>query len=124
MIEVQRDADDVLVLISGREAEILDAGDDYVLAACDLVDLATEAAQPFPVGLSLEIHSENGFGTYFFHELHVTGGADGVELAFRCHTPNKYWAGQFGLATFLAAIRDQVAHHDNWAVSQIELEDD
>jgi hypothetical protein len=124
MIEVQRDADDVSILISGNEVEILDAGDDYVLAECDLADLATEAAQPFPVGLSLEIHSEDGFGTYLFHELHLTGGTDGVELAFRCHTLNKYWEGRFGLATFLAEIRDQVAHHDNWTVSQIELEDD
>jgi hypothetical protein len=124
MIEVQGDADDVSVLISSKEVEILDAGDDYVLAECDLADLETEAAQSFPVGLSLEIHSEDGFGTYFFHELLLTGGTDGVELAFRCHTPNKYWEGRFGLATFLAAIGDQVTHHDNWTVSQIELEDD
>jgi Restriction endonuclease len=124
MIEVQRDTGEVSVLISGKEVEILDAGDDYVLAERDLAHLATEAAQPFPVGLSLEIHSEDGFGTYLFHELLLTGGTDGVELAFRCHTPNKYWEGQFGLATFLAAIRDQVEYHDNWTVSQIELEDD
>ena len=124
MIEVQRDSDDVSVLISGDEVEILDAGDDYVLAECDLADLAAEAAQPFPVGLSLEIHSEDGFRTYLFHELHLTRGTSGVELAFRCHAPNRYWEGPFGLATFLAAIRDQVAHHDNWTVSQIELEDD
>jgi hypothetical protein len=124
MIEVQRDADDVSVLISDKEVEIWDVGDDYVLAECDLADLVAEAAHSFPVGLSLEIHSEDGFGTYFFHELLLTGGTDGVELAFRCHTPNKYWEGRFGLATFLAAIRDQVTHHDHWTVSHIELEDD
>ena len=124
MIEVQRDAGDVSVLISGKEVKILEAGDDDVLAECALADLATEAAQPFPVGLSLEIHSEDGFGTYLFHKLRLTGGTDGIELAFRCHTPNKYWERQFGLATFLAAVRDQVVHHDNWMVSQIELDDD
>lgn len=47
-----------------------------------------------------------------------------MALAFRCHTPNKYWEGKFGLATFLAAIRDQAGHHDNLEVTQIELEDD
>ena len=124
MIEVQREPDDVTVLISGKEAGVLDAGDDYVLAECDLADLAIEATQPFPDGLTLEIHSEDGFGTYLFHELHLSAGKDGVELAFQCHTPNKYWEGQYGLATFLAAIRDQVSNHDNWTVSQIELEDD
>jgi hypothetical protein len=124
VIEVQREEDDASVLISGKEAGVLDAGDDYVLAECDLADLAGEVAQPFPEGLTLEIHSEDGFGTYLFHELDLTGDANGVELAFCCHTPNKYWEGQYGLATFLAAIRDQIAHHDNWKVSQIELEDD
>ncbi len=124
MIEIQRDKDEVSVLISGKRVVILDAGDDYVLAECDLADLGAEAAQPFPVGLSLQIHSEDGFGTYLFHELYLSWGSDGVELAFCCHTPNKYWEGQFGLATFLAAIRDQVSQHDNWTVSQIELEDD
>jgi hypothetical protein len=124
MIEVQREADDVAVLISGKEIGVLDAGDDYVLAECDLADLANEASQPFPEGLTFEIHSEDGFGTYMFHELHLSGDTDGVELAFRCHTPNKYWEGQYGLATFLAAIRDQVPHLQNWKVSQIELEDD
>lgn len=124
MIEVQRDSDIVTVWISGKEAEVLDADGDYVRAECDLEDLANEPAQFFPDGLALEIHSDDGFGTYIFHELELSGRLDVIVMAFRCHTPNKYWEGRFGLATFLAAIRDQSSHHENWKVSQIELEDD
>ncbi len=45
-------------------------------------------------------------------------------LTFRCHTPNKYWEGQYGLAVYLASIRDELQHHENWKVTEIELEDD
>lgn len=124
MIEVQRESDDLLVLISGNEVEVLDAGDDYVFAECNLADLANEVAQTFPEGLTLQVKSQDGFGTYFFRDLELSADTDGVELAYRCHTPNKYWEGQYGLATFIAAIHDQVSHHHNWTVSQIELEDD
>jgi hypothetical protein len=124
MIEVQRNKDEVAVLIGGKDREILDAGDDYVLAQCDLADLASEASQAFPPDLTLQIHSEDGFGTYFFHELELSAGQHGSTLSFRCHTPNKYWEGQFGLATFLAAIRDQATHHDTWKITDIELDDD
>jgi hypothetical protein len=47
-----------------------------------------------------------------------------MAMAFRCHTPNKYWEGKFGLATFITAISEQVGHHDDWKVTQIELDDD
>lgn len=123
MIEVHRENDDVAVLISGKEVELGDAGDGYVVAECELADLANEAAQLLPTELTLQVQSEDGFGTYLFHELNLSAAADGVELAFRCHTPNKHWEGQYGLATFLAAIRDQVPHYPNWTVSRIELED-
>lgn len=124
MIEVRGENDDPAVLISGKEVEILDADEDHILAECKLPDLAGEQAQPFPNALDLQIQSEDGFGTFFFHELHLAGSADGVALSFRCHTPNKYWEGQYGLATYIAAIRDAVIHHENWKVAEIELEDD
>lgn len=124
MIEVHTTPDDVSVLVSGAHIEVLDVADDYIRAQCGLADLAGEVSQPLTDGLTIEIHSEDGFGTYFFHELELSAGTNGVELAFRCHTPNKYWEGQYGLATFIAAIRDQTNHHDNWTVSEIELEDD
>src|SRR5271157_288546 len=124
MIELRGENDSLTVLISGKEVEILDAGEDYILAECSLSDLAAEESQPMPKGLAIEINSEDGFGTYFFHEVRVSEAPDGVSVAFRCHTPNKYWEGQFGLATFIAAIRDQVVYHDNWKVTDIELDDD
>jgi len=83
-----------------------------------------EQAQPIPTNLHIQIRSEDGFGTFFFHELLLLHDPDGIRLAFSSYTPNKYWEGQYGLATFLAAIRDQVEHHDNWNVTDIELEDD
>lgn len=124
MIEVHRENKNESVLIGGKDAEILDAGDDCILAQCDLADLADESAQSLPGDLTIQIHSEDGFGTFLFHELGLSADEKGLALSFRCHTPNKYWEGQFGLATFLASIRDQAAHHDNWKVTQIELEDD
>ena len=124
MIEVNRDNDDLAVFIGGEELDILDAGDDFILAECDLADLANEASQALPDDLTLQIHSEDGFGTYFFHELELSAGQNGTTLSFKCHTPNKHWEGQFGLATFLAAIRDQAEHYDTWKIAQIELEDD
>jgi len=123
-IEVGGENDNLTVLISGKEVEILDAGEDYILVECSLSDLAAEQSQLMPKGLVIEIHSEDGFGTYFFYEVHVSEAPDGVSVAFRCHTPNKYWEGQFGLATFIAAIREQAVHHDNWKVTHNELDDD
>jgi len=124
MIEVHRENENEAVLIGGKDAEILDAGDGYILAQCDLADLADESAQALPGDLTIQIHSEDGFSTFLFHELGLAADEKGLALSFKCHTPNKYWEGQFGLATFLAAIRDQAAHHDNWKITQIELEDD
>ncbi len=115
---------DTLVQISGREADVLDVTEDYVLAECNLDNLVAETSSGFPKRLQLQIQSEDGFGTYFFHELVLSHQNDGVNLDFVCHTPNKYWEGRFGLATFLSAIRDQVPHSNNFEVTQIELDDD
>lgn len=124
MIEVRGENDDLAVLISNKEVEILDVGEDYILAQCSLSDLASEQSQLLPKGLALEIQSEDGFGTFFFHEVELSEAREGMAMAFRCHTPNKYWEGKFGLATFITAIREEVGHHDNWRVPQVELDDD
>jgi hypothetical protein len=124
MIKLTIDEEDVLVEVAGKDLEILDAGDDYVLAQCNLGDLAMETAASFPKTLQLEIHSEDGFGTYFFYDLLLSHDPAGVALEFRCHSPNKYWEGRFGLATFITAIRDQVRHLENWEVTQVEVKDD
>jgi hypothetical protein len=124
VIKVNIDDEDSFVEIDGRQIEILDGGDGYILAQCDLNDLSNEQSGSIPAELQLEIRSEDGFGTYFFHELVLADHPDGTALAFRCHTPNKYWEGRFGLATFITAIRDQARYLENWEVTQIEIEDD
>jgi hypothetical protein len=86
MIEVQRENDDMAVLIAGTDVEILDAGDEYILAHCDLADLANEVSQALSNGLTLQVHSEGGFGTYLFHEIELFGAQGGMALSFRCHT--------------------------------------
>ena len=97
MIEVRGENDDLAVLISNKEVEILDAGEGHVLARCSLSDLAHEQPQPLPKGLALEVHSEDGFGTFFFHEIELSETPDGMNMAFRCHTPNKYGRANSGL---------------------------
>jgi hypothetical protein len=92
VIKVKIDGGDSFVEIGGKEVEILDCWDESTLAQCDLSDLAGESG-PFPEGLQLEVHSEDGFGTYFFHELLLSYHLAGAALDFRCHTPNKYWEG-------------------------------
>lgn len=124
MIELKKSDDYYEVSISGKEIEILDADDDYVLAECELPDLDGVAASDFPDRLRIEIRSENGFGTYFFHELTLAKHNDGIALDFFCHTPNKYWEGRFGLATFLNALNRQTQYVDNLEVTHLETEDD
>src|SRR5260370_4503708 len=124
MFEVRENNGELAVFVSGKELEILDAGNEYILAECSLDDLIAESVEPLPPDLQIQIRSENGFGTDFFEELILSHDTDGVSLAFRWHMPNKYWEGQYGLATLLATIRDQIEHHDNWRVRAIELEDD
>lgn len=124
MIELRRNAADIAVLVGGMDVEVLDTGDDYVRAQCDLADLGAEPAQALPDGLSIEVHSDDGFGTYLFHEVELRNDEGNTAAAFLCHTPNKYWEGHFGLAAFLSAIKQQSEYYENWKVTQIELEDD
>lgn len=102
---------------------ILDAAEDYVLAECELEDLADDSADNWPDELVLKVHSRDGFGTYFFHDLDIVASDDSVALDFICHTPNKYWEGHYGLAAFIQALTDQVTFFENLAVTHTELED-
>src|SRR6202007_3214951 len=114
MIKVRMENEEVIVEVAGSEIEVLDSTDDYIIAECKLDQLKDEVAAEFPDGLHLQVQSEDGFNTFFFHESILSRADQGVSLQFRCHTPNKYWEGQFGLATFLAAVRDQVRFSDGW----------
>lgn len=124
MIELTEQEEEYHVTVAGRDIDILDAGDDYVLAECDLDNLHGVSVHSFPEKLTIEVRSQDGFGTYFFHELRISGHDSGIALEFVCHTPNKYWEGRFGLATFIDAISKQVNHFDNFEVTNLEIEDD
>lgn len=124
MIIVNEDKDSVSVMIDGQEIEILDASDNQVLAQCDLSDIENESTSNFPAQLVIEIHSEDGFGTFFFYELSISHKDDSVALDFRCHTPNKYWEGRFGLSTFIEAINRQILFQKEFSVIEKETEDD
>lgn len=124
MIACIRDDEDVVVLVNGKEIEVNDVDADSVWAECDFHELGEEVGANFPSGLSIDIRSEDGFGTFLFHEANLFANDRRLSLSFVCHHPNKYWEGRFGLATLLDAIQEQVKHHPGFAVSEIELEDD
>lgn len=124
MIEVIHEDDDMYVLISGKGIEILDATDDYIFAECSLTELEGERAGIWPKQLVVQIQSQDGFGTCFFHELNIVGNDDSVALDFICHTPNKYWEGHYGLSTFIQALSQQIDTLEKLRVTHIELEDD
>jgi hypothetical protein len=124
MIEVKQDGKEFSVLVNGNEIQILDAESNNVLAECELDDLAAEVTTEFPPNLTIQVHSEDSFGTSFFHELEMSRHQDGVELDFIFHLPNKIWEGHFGLAATVEAISKQVPLHEGLSVQEMELEDD
>jgi hypothetical protein len=124
MINIQREEDEVIVVVGDTEAEVQDADEISVLAECSLEDLGKEVGKDYPEGLALQIHSEDGFKTYLFYEVHIVSGVEGAALEFVCHQPNKYWEGRFGLATLLSAVSEQVSHSVGFEVIDIDLEDD
>ena len=125
MAEIIREDDNLVsVTIAGKLIDIEDASDDFVSAECSIEDLDGEIAGDWPEELTVRIHSENGFGTFFFYEIHVGSDKGNVTLDFVCHTPNKYWEGHFGLAAFIQALRNQVEYADNLEVTDFEIEDD
>jgi|SRR6266550_3888662 len=125
MIKVKfHKSDGAVVEVAGQQVDVLDVGEDCVLAECGLDQLKKETTAGFPDRLHLQVHNEDGFGTFFFHELVLSRADDGVSLQFRCHAPNKYWEGRFGLATFITGMQDQVRHLDDWKSADVEVEDD
>ena len=125
MIEIIRADDELIYVNVGRKSlDIEDASDDFILAECSIEDLDGEVVGEWPESLTLRIHSENGFGTFFFHELHVESDNGDVILDFVCHTPNKYWEGHYGLAALIQTLRNQVEYADNLEVTHYEVDDD
>ncbi|MCY6958423.1 hypothetical protein [Clostridium brassicae] len=102
----------------------MDCCDDYILAECNINDLNNIEIKNFPEKLSLKLHDSHGFGTFLFYEVQARKYNEKISLEFICHTPNKYWDGKWGLATYLEAIRKQVDFEECIDISDIELKDD
>ena len=114
------------VFLGDTELEVMDIGEDgRVFAECDHAALANSSLEGFPDALSVKIHSSDGFGTFLFHEAEIFR-ADSGELMVNCVCiqPNKHWEGNWGLATFLGAIKDQVPFFSDVSLTEIEVEDD
>lgn len=125
MIEVKMEGNELIaVLVNGKEIEILDYSDDYILAESNLKELEYTKTSNFPDKLIIKVHKPDGFGTCLFHELDISKDGEGINLEFICHTPNKYWEGRWGLATFLDAIIQQTKYADAIGVADVELEND
>lgn len=91
---------------------------------CDLAKLNECNPAGIPERLNLRLHSSDGFGTYFFHEMEISRENDKIHAYYIAHTPNKYWEGRFGLATFIQAIQQQAKNYDSLTVVQTETDDD
>ena len=125
MLEVKMKGNEpIAVLANGKELEILDYSGEYILVESNLNELESITTSNFPNELIIKVHNSEGFGTYLFYELNISKNGEGISLEFICHTPNKYWEGRWGLATFLDAIRKQANYTDTIEVTDIELEDD
>ena len=61
-----------------------------MFARCDSKDVADCSLIGFPENLTLEVHDENGFETYLFHEAEVSRASGVVIARFACRFPNKH----------------------------------
>jgi len=74
--------------------------------------------------LTIETNSEDGFGTYLFHDLQICKEDGKVFVDFICRQPNKYWEGKYGLSTLLVAINEIIKDTLNISTYEIEIDDD
>jgi len=123
-IKVLEGEEFISIYLGDKELSVIDYNDDYVLAECNVSDLADLEISDYPINLTIKIHDPSGFGTYLFHEMEISKFDNTLLMEFICHTPNKYWEGRWGLATYLDAIRKQVGFFDGIELGEIELEDD
>ena len=108
---IDKSGDGPMAFLGDTELEVMEVGEDgRVFAECDHAALAVSSLEAFPDALSVKIHSSDGFGTFLFHEAEIFKADSGELMAdYTCIQPNKYWEGNWGLATFLSAIKDQVS---------------
>jgi hypothetical protein len=114
---------EAIARLGEADLEVDDVDDSgRVIAECDQSALATASLDDFPDALVLHVHSEDGFGTFLFHEVAVY--KDGRQLIgeYICHQPNKYWEGRWGLATFLNAVKKQIPFFPHVSIGEVELD--
>lgn len=80
----------------------------------------------FADDIVVKTHSEDGFGSYLFHELEFSKSDNLIVFAFICHQPNKHWEGQWGLSTMLSTLADIVKYSTELEVQyeSLDIEDD
>jgi len=99
--------------------------EDCILLQVDLKEIQdlNFTVEDFPENLLIEVHSEDGFSTYLFHELEITKDEGFVKLIFKCLLPNKYWEGKYGLSTLLAKLSELINDTQDVRTECIDLED-
>jgi hypothetical protein len=111
--------------LGDTDLEVEDVDDSgRIIAECDQSGLATASLDDFPHALVLRVHSEDGFGTFLFHEVVIYSDSGKVIGEYICHQPSKYWEGRWGLATFLNAVKNQISFFPLVSVGEVELDDD
>jgi hypothetical protein len=122
---VESNSEEAIARLGDICLEVEDVDDSgRVIVACDQSTLATASLDDFPDALVLQVHSENGFGTFLFHEAEVYSDNGKVIAEYICHQPNKYWEGRWGLATYLNAVQNQIKFFPQISIGEIELDDD
>jgi hypothetical protein len=74
----------------------------------------------------VQTSSVDGFGSYLFYDLEFYKADNNIEFVYRCHQPNKYWEGQWGLSTLLVTLADIAKDSTDFEVDleTLEIEDD
>lgn len=82
--------------------------------------------EKFEKDLIFQTTSIDGFGTYLFYNLEFFKNNNSIVFVLRCHQPNKYWEGQWGLSTFLVTLADVIKDSEDFNVNMnsLEIEDD
>jgi len=112
--------------IGGRSFQMDEYDEDAILWEPELVQIhdLTFSTSNFLDNLLIEIQSEDGFGTYLFHDLEIHKDENDLKLVFVCRQPNKYWEGTWGLSTLLGALNDTIQDSQGAIVETIDIESD
>ncbi len=124
-MKIDREAE--ILTIGGKSFMIEDEG-KFIRWEMELPELneLDFSLNDFHEDLIVQTSSVDGFGSYLFYDLEFFKTDNGIEFVFRCHQPNKYWEGQWGLSTLLVTLADIVKDSADFNVNMesLEIEDD